>query len=324
MKLIPLLATPPTVTTTLPVVAPARHGHRDARRAPARRARRRPVELDRACPLRRSKIRPADHTAVPTVPDAGLRLLIAGAAEVTVKLIPLLATPPTVTTTLPVVAPAGTGTAMLVALQLVGLAAVPLNVTVLLPCVAPKFVPLIAHRRPHRPRYRAQAADRWRCRVTVKLIPLLATPPTVTTTLPVVAPARHRHRRCSSRSTRRARRRPVELDCAGPLRRSKVRPADRTAVPTVPDVGIRLVIAGAAEVTVKLIPLLATPPTVTTTFPVVAPARHRHRDARRAPARRRRRRPVERHRARPLRRSEVRPADRHRRPHLPLVGDQAA
>ena len=45
----------------------------------------------------------------------------------TVKLTPLLATPPTVTTTFPVVAPAGTGATMLVALQLVGVAAVPLN-----------------------------------------------------------------------------------------------------------------------------------------------------------------------------------------------------
>jgi hypothetical protein len=48
-----------------------------------------------------------------------------------------------VTTTVPVVAPVGTGTAMLVADQLVGVAAVPLNVTVLVPRVAPKFVPAI-------------------------------------------------------------------------------------------------------------------------------------------------------------------------------------
>ena len=38
----------------------------------------------------------------------------------TVKTTPLLATPPTVTTTLPVVAPVGTATTMLVALQLEG------------------------------------------------------------------------------------------------------------------------------------------------------------------------------------------------------------
>src|SRR5271169_2525884 len=66
-----------------------------------------------------------------------------GTAAVTVKLIPLLATPPTVTTRFPVVAPLGTGTTMLVPLQLVGVPGVPLNVTVLVPCVAPKFVPVI-------------------------------------------------------------------------------------------------------------------------------------------------------------------------------------
>jgi hypothetical protein len=63
--------------------------------------------------------------------------------EVTVKVVPVLATPPTVTTTGPVVALAGTGTVMLVSLQLVGLAALPLNVTVLEPCVAPKWLPVM-------------------------------------------------------------------------------------------------------------------------------------------------------------------------------------
>jgi len=60
-----------------------------------------------------------------------------------VKPTPLLATPPTVTTTLPVVAPAGTGATILVALQLVGVAALPLNVTVLVLCELPKFAPVI-------------------------------------------------------------------------------------------------------------------------------------------------------------------------------------
>src|SRR5260370_11039909 len=63
---------------------------------------------------------------------------------VTVKFAPLLATPPTVTTTLPVVAPAGTGTVMLVAVQLLAVpAGVPLNVTVLEPCGVPKLAPVI-------------------------------------------------------------------------------------------------------------------------------------------------------------------------------------
>src|SRR5437879_1968739 len=39
----------------------------------------------------------------------------------------------------------------------------------------------------------------------------------------------------------------------------------------IPDVGLRLVMLGAGTVTVKLTPLLEIPPTVTTTFPVVAP-----------------------------------------------------
>lgn len=43
------------------------------------------------------------------------------------------ATPTTVTSTGPVVAPVGTGTTMLDAPQLVGVAVVPLNVTVLVP-----------------------------------------------------------------------------------------------------------------------------------------------------------------------------------------------
>jgi hypothetical protein len=69
----------------------------------------------------------------------------AGKAEdvLTVKVTPLLATPPTVTTTGPVVAPPGTGTTMLPALQVLGVAGVPLTRTLLVACVAPKFAPLI-------------------------------------------------------------------------------------------------------------------------------------------------------------------------------------
>jgi hypothetical protein len=51
-------------------------------------------------------------------------------AGVTVNVTPLLATPLTVTTTLPVVAPVGTVAVMLVELKLVMVAVVPLNLTV--------------------------------------------------------------------------------------------------------------------------------------------------------------------------------------------------
>ena len=88
---------------------------------------------------------------------------------------------------------------MLVALQLVGVAAVPLNLTVLVPCVVPKFVPVIVTDVPTVP----EVGDKvvmLGVASTVKLTPLLATPPTVTTTFPVVAPPAPAPR-CSSRSS---------------------------------------------------------------------------------------------------------------------------
>src|SRR4029077_10588592 len=88
------------------------------------------------------KLVPVIVTDVPTGPVAGVSDVRAGGTA-TVNATPLLARPPTVTTTAPVVAPAGTGTTRLVAVQIVGVAAVLLNVPVLVPLVAPKFVPVI-------------------------------------------------------------------------------------------------------------------------------------------------------------------------------------
>jgi len=103
-----------------------------------------------------------------------------------VKLTPLLATPPTDTTTLPGVAPAGTGTTILVALQLVGEAGVPLNETEL-PVPAPKFDPAIITEVPTGPKFGLRLVMLGGG-VTVKGTPLLGTPPTFTSTFPVVAP----------------------------------------------------------------------------------------------------------------------------------------
>jgi hypothetical protein len=97
------------------------------------------------------KFVPAIVTADPATPVGGVTVVMLGALVVTVKLTPLLATPPTVTTTFPLVAPTGTGTMMLVPLQLVGVAVVPLNFTVLVPCVPPKFVPAIVTGDPKAP-----------------------------------------------------------------------------------------------------------------------------------------------------------------------------
>jgi len=82
-------------------------------------------------------------TEVPTGPALGLRLLRLGGA-VTMNVRPLLFTPPTVTTTFPLVAPIGTCAVMLVFVHdAVGIvpAETPLNVTVLVPWDEPKFAP---------------------------------------------------------------------------------------------------------------------------------------------------------------------------------------
>src|SRR5436853_342063 len=72
------------------------------------------------------KFDPVIVTDALTAPEVGDRLVMLGVGK-TVKLEPLLSTPLACTTTLPVVAPVGTGTPMLVAVQLVGVAVVPLN-----------------------------------------------------------------------------------------------------------------------------------------------------------------------------------------------------
>jgi hypothetical protein len=188
-----------------------------------------------------------------------------------VKLTPLLATPPTVTTTFPVVAPVGTGTTMLVALQLVGVAAIPLNCTVLVPCVAPKFAPVIVTDAPTSPEVGLKLVMLGAATVTVKLTPLLATPPTVTTTLPVVAPVGTGATMLVALQLVGVAVVPLNLTVLVPCVAPKFAPVIVTDAPTNPEVGFKLVMLGAATVTVKLTPLLATPPTVTTTFPVVAP-----------------------------------------------------
>jgi len=139
----PVLACPPTVTTTSPVVAPTGTGAvmlvalQLAGEAVV------PLNVTVLPPCVAPKFVPVIVTEVPTAAGFGWIFVISGAGGLTVNEYPLLGSPATVTTTLPVVAPAGTGAVMLVALQFVGEAVVPLNVTVLPPCVAPKFVPAI-------------------------------------------------------------------------------------------------------------------------------------------------------------------------------------
>ena len=129
VKLTPPLATPPVVTTTLPVVAPVgtvtvmlvalQFVHVAAT----------PLKVTVPC---EPKFVPVMVTALPTGPAVALKLVITGVGR-TVNVTALLTAVPTVTITLPVVAPAGTATVMLLALQAVGVAAVPLNEMELLP-----------------------------------------------------------------------------------------------------------------------------------------------------------------------------------------------
>jgi len=89
-----------------------------------------PPNVTALCPWAVPKFSPLTVTAVPTGPEEGERLEIAGTNE---KETPLLETPPTVTRTRPVLAPEGAGTAMLELLQVDGTAGTPLKVTVLVP-----------------------------------------------------------------------------------------------------------------------------------------------------------------------------------------------
>jgi hypothetical protein len=182
----------------------------------------------------------------------------------------LLAIRSTVTTTLPVVAPVGTVTVIDVALQFAMLAAVvPLNVTVLVPCVVPKFAPVIVTDAPVAPDVGARLTM---FEATVNQEPLLTTPLTTTTTFPVVAPV-------GTVATIEVAFQlvivvavvPLNVTVLVPCVKPKFVPVIVTDAPTPPDAGDRLVMFGVGNI-VKLTPLLATPPTVTTTLPVVAPA----------------------------------------------------
>jgi hypothetical protein len=226
-----------------------------------------PLNVTVLVPCAAPKFVPTIFTEVPTTPDVGDRLVILGVGS-TVKLTPLLALPPTVTTTLPVVAPVGTVTFIEVAPQLViVVAVVVLNFTVLVPFVEPKFVPVIVTDAPTAP----DVADKLlMIGKTVKLDPLLLTPLAKTTTLPVVAPVGTVVWIEVALQFVTVAVVPLNFTVPVPCVEPKFVPVIVTAVPTAPEVGDNLVVPGAGT-TVKLTPLLALPPTVTTTLPVVAP-----------------------------------------------------
>lgn len=128
-----------TVTTTLPEVALAGTVQESELAAQFEQAAAIPLKVTVLEPCEAPKVVPLMTTVVPEVPLVGDRLVMWG---VTVNEIPLLAFPPTVATTIPVVAAAGTGHVMVVAVQFVGLQLAPLKANVLAPCAAAKPVPV--------------------------------------------------------------------------------------------------------------------------------------------------------------------------------------
>ena len=112
---------------------------------------------------------------------------------------------------------------------------VPLKVTVLLPCVAPKFVPVTVML------VFTAAVSLLRLVIAggtrmVKLDPLLANPPTVTTTLPDKLLRMEPRPRCwwRSRWTPRRSRSPLKVTVLVPCEAPKLVPAMVTLLPTIP------------------------------------------------------------------------------------------
>jgi len=201
-----------------------------------------PLNVTVLVPCVAPKFVPVIVTEVPTGPVVGDTLVMLGGGT-TVKFTPLLAKPPTVTMTISVVAPFGTGATMLVSLQLVGAAGVPLNVTAFVPCVAPKFVPAIVTGVPTCP----DVGDKLVTvggGTTVNDTPLLAPPLVVTITLPVVAPLGTSVTIPVSLQLVGEATVPLNVTVLVPCVPPKFVPAIVTTVPTGPDAGLRLVIVG--------------------------------------------------------------------------------
>jgi hypothetical protein len=227
-----------------------------------------PLNVTVLVPLMDPKPLPVMMIDAPTAPELGERPVMAGAVT-TVKARLLLFTPAARTTTLPVDAPAGTVVTIDVADQLVGVAVVPLNVTVLAPWLAPKLVPAMVIVAPTPPLVGERFEILGGC-TTLKLTPLLLTPCTRTTTLPVVAPVGTAATMLVADQVVVDAVVPLNVTVLLPFVAPNPLPAIVTDAPTAPVVGERLVIA-AAGTTVNATPLLLTLDTRTTTLPVVAP-----------------------------------------------------
>lgn len=235
-----LLPTPLTITMTLPVVAAAGTGATMVVSLQLVGVIVEAPSVTALEPCVAPKLVPVIVTEVPVGPDVGDTLLMNGA---TLNATPLLAKPLTVTTTLPLVAPLGTGTVMLVSLQPVGVPAVPLNVTVLLPCDPPKFVPLMVTEPPIWAKVGIMPVM-FGGTITVNTTALLGTPPTVTTTLPLVAPLGTGTVMLVALQLVGVALVPLKVTVLLPWLAPKLVPVMVTDVPARPEVGLKLIMLG--------------------------------------------------------------------------------
>ena len=216
---------------------------------------------------------PVIVTDVPTDPEFGFKLWMPG-PDPTANTRPLLDSPATVTITGPVVAPVGTGTAILAGLQLVAVAKVPLKVTVLVPCAEPKFEPEIVTEVPVDPplgdKFESTGTGTLR---TLNGTPLLATPPTVITILPELDPVGTAATMLVALQLVGVAMTPLKVTVLLPCEDPKLKPEMVTDVPMRPESGETAVICGTeVDVTRKSTALDVRVPTVTITSPLVAPS----------------------------------------------------
>ena len=260
VKLTPLLFILLALTTTLPVFAPVGTGATMDVELQLEGVAVVPLNFTVLVPWVEPKFVPVTVTDAPTAPEVGDRVVIEGA---TVNVTPLLTGPLEFhTNTGPVVAPVGTGT-VIVLFPHVGEAVTPLNVTV--PAVVPKSFPETVTEAPMAP----EVGERVLILGPGNQTALLPTPLTVTTTLPF--PDAAVATICVELQLLGVTLVPWKLTVLVPRVAPKWLPVIVTTVPPPPYVGERLVITGPLDETVNDTPLLAWPPTVTTTFPVVAP-----------------------------------------------------
>jgi hypothetical protein len=207
-------------------------------------------------------------TGVPAAPEVGERLVTFGTG-VTVNKEPLLLTPPTFTTKLPVFASVGTVVTIDVSLQIDGAATAPLKLTALVPCAEPKFAPAIVTVVPTGPLAGETLVIEGGIR-TVNVGPCALCPPTWTVIGPLVAAAGTGITIWVSLQFVGVAAVPLKVTVLVPCATPKFAPVIVTGVPITPEAGERLAIAGEGT-TVKATPLLAGPFVVTTILPDDAP-----------------------------------------------------